>query len=75
MEPETGRSREWEDVVELARQIDHGVASRKGVEGSEVLRLARAVLEFHVRLASGPSVTPRAEAVGDSGKVDGPAGD
>jgi hypothetical protein len=68
MEPETGRSREWEEVVELARLIDHGVASRKGVEGDDVLRLARAVLAFHGRIATGPAVTPKLDPTSGSGK-------
>ncbi|MGA7120908.1 MAG: hypothetical protein WBY94_12465 [Polyangiaceae bacterium] len=75
MEPDTGRSREWEDVVELARQIDHGIASRKGLEGNDVLRLARAVLEFHGRLASGPAVSPKTDPACDNDKGAGPSGD
>ncbi len=61
MEPHTGSSQEWEAVVELARLIDHGVASRQGVEGVEVLRLARAVLVFHGRLANGSVVAPKVD--------------
>ncbi len=70
MEQETVPSREWEEVVELARLIDHGVAARQGVEGAEVLRLARAVLAFHGRLASGPVVAPKVDHASDIAKPD-----
>lgn len=49
---------DWEQIVELARRIDHGVASRQGIDGDEVLRLARAVLTFQRRLATGSVLTP-----------------
>jgi hypothetical protein len=70
MEPEPSPTREWEDVVELARVIDHGVASRHGVDAADVLRLARAVLAFHRRLASGSAVTQTTGPATGNGDAD-----
>jgi hypothetical protein len=77
MEPETDPARAWEDVVHLARRIDHGVAARQGVDNDQVLRLARAVLAFHGRLASGAVLPPKVDPIANEAvappKVDPPS--
>jgi hypothetical protein len=56
-----GARQEWEEIVELARRIDHGVASRQGIDAQEVLRLALAVGAFQRGLTAGWVVTPGLE--------------
>jgi hypothetical protein len=57
-----GPGQDWEQIVELARRIDHGVASRQGIDNTEVLRLARAVVAFQRRLTGGSLLTPDLES-------------
>jgi hypothetical protein len=45
----------WEEILELARRIDDGVAARRGVNAAEAMELARAVMAFQERLSSRPS--------------------
>jgi hypothetical protein len=42
----------WEEIVDLARTIDRGVADHQGVDHAEVLRLAKAVVAFQRRITS-----------------------
>jgi hypothetical protein len=48
----------WEKILQLARRIDEAVASRRGVDAEEALQLARAVVAFQQRIASGSVLTP-----------------
>jgi hypothetical protein len=48
----------WEEILELARRIDDGVAARRGVDPGEAMELARAVVAFQQRIAHGPSLAP-----------------
>jgi hypothetical protein len=64
MELQTSQGRVWEGIVELARLIDHGVASRQGIDTAEVLRLSQAVIAFQRRLAAGSVVTPELDPQG-----------
>ncbi|HZU83444.1 MAG TPA: hypothetical protein VE987_11030 [Polyangiaceae bacterium] len=59
-----GPGEDWEQIVALARRIDHEVASRKGIDNGEVLRLARAVVAFQQRLAGGSVMTREVEPEG-----------
>jgi hypothetical protein len=66
-----GPGQDWEQIVELARRIDHGVAARQGIDSVEVLRLAHALVAFQRRLASGSILTPVIEpAAADSPRED-----
>jgi hypothetical protein len=48
----------WEEILELARRIDDGVAARRGVNPTEAMELVRAVMAFQERLASGAPAAP-----------------
>lgn len=48
----------WEQILELARSIDDGVAARRGVDPHVAMELARAVMAFQQRLSVGPSLAP-----------------
>jgi hypothetical protein len=48
----------WEEILELARRIDDGVAARRGVDPGEAMDLARSVMAFQHRLSGGPSLAP-----------------
>jgi hypothetical protein len=48
----------WEEILELARRVDDGVAARRGVDPAEAMALARAVVAFQQRIAHGASLPP-----------------
>jgi hypothetical protein len=48
----------WEEILELARRVDDGVAARRGVDPAEAMELARAVVAFQQRIAHGASLPP-----------------
>jgi len=52
-------STRWENVLDLARELDAAIASGKGVDDAVVARLARAVLEFQRELTSPGSANTR----------------
>jgi hypothetical protein len=57
----------WEQIVDLARTIDRGVADHQGVNHAEVLRLAKAVMAFQRRITSRSFSSPEADPSGGSG--------
>jgi len=52
-------STRWENVVDLARELDAAIASGRAVDDTIVARLARAVLEFQRELTGPGSAIPR----------------
>jgi hypothetical protein len=66
MDLQQGQGRVWEGIVELARVIDHCVASRQGIDTAEVLRLSQAVIAFQRRLAAGAVLTPEVDPAGSA---------
>jgi len=58
MDLQPGQGCIWEGIVELARLIDHGVASRQGIDTAQVVRLSQAVIAFQSRLTSGSVRAP-----------------
>jgi hypothetical protein len=67
----TGMDAEWEEIVSLARLLDHGVASRQGIDAEGVLRLARAVKSFQLRVTKRSVVTPEGASTGNDSTRDG----
>ena len=53
-----GKGQVWEEIVELARRIDHRVAAREGIDNDDVVRLAQALLAFQDRLSGASVETP-----------------
>jgi hypothetical protein len=43
----------WENILELARRIDDGVAARRGVDAQEAMDLVGAVIQFQAQLTAG----------------------
>jgi hypothetical protein len=50
---------QWEEIVEIARRLDHGTAIGKGLDVEAALQLSKAVLEFQQELLRAERARPQ----------------